>query len=206
MHYIGLVFVNKDVDNVDTILEPFDEQNEDYKEFEDRTEEVEDLFARLPEKDDESGYPCDLQRYPDIDTLAKKYFCYKVIEVDGKKVYGYMTNPNGKYDYYVDGGRWDGYIYGKDGQEHNELPYEEVDWEKMFTPVETKYTDIDGNERSYMDVHVPYAIVNDFGEWFDFGWKIENEDEWNKTGARKIIEGMKERAENIVVYAIDFHD
>ena len=67
-HFIGLVFVNTDETNVDVLLEPFDEQTDDenYCVFEDCTDEIQEKFDNLPEKDDrldDDGkpwpYPCD---------------------------------------------------------------------------------------------------------------------------------------------------
>ena len=47
-HFIGLVFLRPDAD-LDATLECFDEQNEEYMEFVDKTDEVKADYEKLPE-------------------------------------------------------------------------------------------------------------------------------------------------------------
>ena len=47
-HYIGLVFLRPDAD-LEKTLECFDEQNEEYMEFVDKTDEVKADYEKLPE-------------------------------------------------------------------------------------------------------------------------------------------------------------
>ena len=219
-HFIGLVF-SKNID-VETMLEPYDEQteNEEYTEFEDCTEEVEDRFNSLPDKDESvdsngnpTAYPCDKEHYPTIEALACEWFGYGK-NSEGR--YGYTHNPNAKWDWYADGGRWAGYIYGKDGDEHNSLPFNEIDWEKMFEKVENTYTDYKGEEKTYIDNHVPFCVVDTDGNWHEkgeMGWfavvsNEKDEDVWNDevmAYVKHLEELPEDEKERIVVYAIDFH-
>lgn len=219
-HFIGLVF-SKDID-VETMLEPYNEQleNEEYLEFEDCTEKVEERFKSLPEKDesvDSDGnptrYPCDKEHYPTIEALASDWFGYGK-NSEGR--YGYTHNPNAKWDWYADGGRWAGYIYGKDDGEHNSLPFNEIDWEKMFKKIEHTYTDYKGEETTYIDNHIPFCIVDTDGNWHEkgeMGWfaivsNEKDEDVWSNEVmdyVKHLEELPEDEKEGIVVYAIDFH-
>lgn len=221
-HFIGLVFVNTNETNVDTLLEPFDEQtnDENYCVFEDCTDEIQEKFDDLPEKDerlDKDGkpwpYPCDKEHYPTFESLAEDWYGYRK-NADG--IYGYTHNPNAKWDWYAIGNRWDGYILGKDGKEHNELPLNEVDWEKMFTPVEKTYTNYKGEEETYEDVHIPFCLVDTDGNWHErgeMGWWCcvsdeKDRDVWGeevKSYIKHITELPEEERNAIVVYAVDFH-
>lgn len=170
MHYIGLVFVNTDHENIDIKLEPFDEQtnNEEYLEWD----------------------------------------VYKEIR--------YQYNPNAKYDWYIDGGRWNGYIYTKDGHNVNCASFDDIDWSKMFTKVECSY-ELFGKEMTKMVSHHPCSILDLDNIWredesdylpFDSPEHEKMETEWKKEVEDYIalIAGKSEEdRKSILVYAIDFH-
>ena len=207
-HFIGLVFVDTETNNIDDILAPFNEQDDNYCEFVDCTEEVREKFASLPEVDERLDidgnpypYPCDLAHYPTIDALADDWFGYNK---EGDE-YGYLSNPNAKWDWWAEGNRWDGYIFGKDGGQHNCLEFDEVDWSKMFTK---------DNESGYN--HVPFCYVDMDGHWAEKGemgwWAIvsnEKEPETWEEEVKGFVKHVQEMPEyvrkNILVYAIDFH-
>lgn len=262
-HFIGLVFLRPDAD-LDTTLECFDEQNEEYMEFVDKTDEVKGAWEKLREscpkkgtftetidrtdmvneiwdnapdaldEEDEKEYwkpytkkdyptPTDIakdkgydivpddskrdgyrfeqavernweyepskEKFPTIDKLAKEYFGYR--KVNGK--YGYMSNPNAKYDWYCEGGRWNGYITNKMGNTTNCELLTEVDWDK---------TD------------VPFCFVNADGVWCErgeMGWwaMVSNEKkkvDWNEEFKAYIQSLLADpEANEIEVYAIDYH-
>ena len=207
-HFIGLVF-SKDID-VESMLAPYDEQTDDenYLEFTDCTDEVQEKFDSLPEKDErlkDDGtlyeYLCDKEHYPTLEALAKDWYGYEKNE-DG--IYGYTENPNAKWDWYALGNRWSGFLFGKDGEEHNELRFNEIDWEKMFTP------DDNGWDR------IPFCFVDTDANWYekgDMGWWgcVSNEkpkNEWGdsvKSYIKQLQELPEEEQAEICVYAIDFH-
>lgn len=221
-HFIGLVFVNTYEDNLDEMLEPYNEQSEDenYCVFEDCTDEIQERFDDLPEKDDrltDDGkpwpYPCDKEHYPTFETLAEDWFGYRK-NADG--IYGYTHNPDAKWDWYAIGNRWDGYLYDKNGKECNLLPFNNVDWEKMFAPIKKTYTDFEGKEQTYTDTHIPFCLVDTDGNWHEkgeMGWWccVSNEKEkdvWDeevKMYVKHLTELPEEERKPIVVYAVDFH-
>ena len=221
-HFIGLVFVNTNESNLDALLEPFDEQtnDEEYLEFTDCTDEIQEKFDNLPEKDerlDENGKPwpylCDKEHYPTFESLAEDWFGYRK-NADG--IYGYINNPNAKWDWYAIGNRWDGYLYSKNGKEYSQLPFDDVDWEKMFKKVEETYTNFKGEEETYISSHIPFCLVDTDGTWHEkgeMGWfgmsyGDKDQDVWDsevKTYVQQLAEKPEEERNAIVVYAVDFH-
>jgi len=268
-HFIGLVFVNTEENDLEYMLAPFNEQDEEYMEFVDKTDEVKGKWDKMPEtcptegtfieeidrtdfineiwdnaadtlppEDEEKFWkpytkdkyptPADIakdkdyevvpdetkrdgvrfvqkyeskweyepnkEKYPTMDKLAKEYFGYR--KVNGK--YGYMSNPNAKWDWYAIGNRWDGYIYGKDEKEYNELAFDEIDWEKMF------------------EDNIPFCLVDTNGDWHErgeMGWwacvsNEKDQDDWDeevKEYVKHLTELPDEERNAIVVYAVDFH-
>lgn len=262
-HFIGLVFVRPE-DDLDEILAPFNEQDEEFMQFVDKSEEVKAEFAKLPESCPSEGTftesidrtdlvneiwdnaadepepgtedkfwksytkkeyptPSDIakdknyrivedetkrnglrfeqeverkweyepskEKYPTLDAFAKNYHGYR--KVAGK--YGYMSNPNAKYDWYSEGGRWSGYLTNKEGKTTDIELLTEVDWDK---------TD------------VPFCFVNAEGEWCEkgeMGWwaMVSNEkpqakwDEEFKSYVQSLL--AEPDADEIEVYAIDYH-
>lgn len=262
-HFIGLVFLRPS-DDLEEVLAPFNEQDEAFMEFVDKTDEVKEKWEKIPETCPSEGTfteeidrtdmvneiwdeaedvfppekedalwrpytkdkyptPADIakdkgykvvpdetkrdgvrfvqeyeakweyepnkEKYPTIDKLAKDYFGYR--KVAGK--YGYMSNPNAKYDWYSEGGRWSGYLTNKEGKTTNCELLTEVDWDKTDTP---------------------FCFVNDNGEWIErgqMGWfamvanekKKETWEEEFKSYVQFLLNDKE--ASEIEVYAIDYH-
>ena len=262
-HFIGLVFLRPDAD-LDETLAPFNEQDEEYMEFVDKTDEVKEKWDKMPESCPSEGTfteeidrtdmvneiwdeaadepeegtedklwrpytkkeyptPADIakdknyevvpdetkrdgvrfvqkmerkweyepsrEKYSTIDKFAKEYFGYR--KVNGK--YGYMSNPNAKWDWYSEGGRWSGYLTNKEGGKTDVELLTEVDWDK---------TD------------VPFCFVNAEGEWIErgeMGWfaMVANEKkkvDWDaefKAYVQSLLADAE--AKDIMVYAIDYH-
>lgn len=129
------------------------------------------------------------EKYPTMDKLAKEYFGYR--KVNGK--YGYMSNPNAKWDWYSEGGRWSGYLTNKEGKETNCELLTEVDWDKTDTP---------------------FCFVSAEGEWIErgqMGWWAMVSDEKPKADwdaeFKAYVQSLLADAEanEIEVYAIDYH-
>lgn len=262
-HFIGLVFLRPDADLEET-LAPFNEQDEEYMEFVDKTDEVKEKWDKLPhtcpsdgkytvtvdetdrvnqiwdeaadepDPEDKNSFwkpytkkdfptPADIaknkgwavipdetkrngvrfertyeasweyepskEKYPTMDKLAKRYYGY--IKVNGN--YGYMSNPNAKWDFYQKGGRWSGYITNKEGKTTDVEMLTEVDWDKTDTP---------------------FCFVNAEGEWIErgqMGWfaVVSNEKkkvDWSEEFKAYVQSLLADpEANEIEVYAIDYH-
>lgn len=199
-HFIGLVFTKGDEDTLDGLLAPYDENSDEYSIFEDCTDELKEKFNSLPEKDDcldENGkpfpHPCDKEHYPTLKDLAEDWFGYEYN--DEKGAYGYYHNPDAKWDWWVPGGRWEGYLKEKEGCLSNMTYFDAVDWDNM---------------------EIPFCLVDTDGNWHEKGkmgwWACVSDekdgDEWEnevKSYIKRLQELPDEERENIVVYAIDFH-
>jgi hypothetical protein len=57
------------------------------------------------------------REYPSIDDFVEQYHGYHKREEDGETRYGYLSNPNAKWDWYQVGGRWAGILKLKPGVE-----------------------------------------------------------------------------------------
>ena len=281
-HFIGLVFVDPMENDLDTMLEPFDEQTEDpaYLEFVDKTDEVKKTFEEMPdscpstgtytrtidetdlinriwdeapdelEEEQEKAFwkpynkkdyptPADIAKdkeytivpdeakrnglryersyeanweyepskakYPTMKELAEGYFGYKK---KGNK-YGYTHNPQAKWDWYSEGGRWGGFLINKEGNNTDCDLLTEIDWDKMFRP------DKDGYDR------IPFCFVDTYGNWHEkgeMGWfamvanekkKVDWHDEFKSYVKSLLAEAYDEDGnpyeDGVQVYAIDFH-
>lgn len=109
-------------------------------------------------------------------------------------------NPDSKWDWYTEGGRWDGCLKNKDGEHVNECLLSQLDLSSP-TPKE--------DEKYYIGEHsAPFCLVID-GEWFEkgeMGWfgistNDKPQDDWN-TEFMNIINKLPGNSE---VHLIDFH-
>ena len=94
-------------DNPEEQLAPYQENNmgncpEGYLEFMDKTEDLKKEWEELAEEE--------RSEYTDFDSFAMEDG-YE--EHEGK--YGYFKNPNAKWDWYLLGGRWSGFLELKEG-------------------------------------------------------------------------------------------
>ena len=199
-HFIGLVFADAST-NYEELLAPYNEQDEDYCEFQDRTDEVRERWEKLPELDASTyddgtpnNSPCDKAHYPTIDDLAKHWFGYRKND-EGK--WGATYNPNAKWDWYSEGGRWKGFIKTKDGEDCDACTFNEVDWDIMLK-----------------EENLPFCFVTAGGEWREkgnMGWwaMVSNEkggNAWQKE-LTDYVQTLRNEgyADRVYVTAVDFH-
>lgn len=140
-HFAAMV-----VGDVDYNLAPFHEfectgNDDEFIQDVDQTEEIRvDYEGRKNDPD-----------YPTISAFAADYYGLKKVEfgsepdTDDEHKYGYhtvdeagelvkainRTNPDKKWDYYTVGGRWSGFLLGKDGKRHDSLKKCEIDIDGM---------------------------------------------------------------------------
>ena len=205
-HFIGLVFVDQ-YNNYEEMLEPFNEQNEDYYQFEDCTDEVTERWNTLPDLDAEpTSHPCDKAHYPTIQDLAKHWYGYRIVkDDDGNERYGYNHNPNAKWDWYSEGGRWNGYLPTKEGTRTDADLVSEIDWDKFIAEHNAPFcfvdTECEWHEKAEMGWWAQTWNEKEPADWDkefkDYVQSLLNEDDRDENGVPY--------ADGCMVYAIDFH-
>lgn len=115
-HFSVLVITNPG-QSVEKLLEPFFEENEEQFVFQDRTEEIKSSWEKEEDKED----------YESFEDYATNYFGFEENPKQPGR-WGYFSNPNGKYDWYDAGGRWDGEINTLSGELVNKCLVSEIDW------------------------------------------------------------------------------
>lgn len=126
-------------------------------------------------------YVASKAKYPTMDKLATERLGYCII----KGRYGYMSNPNAKYDWY--GGR--DYIINKKGEATDCELLTEIDWEKTCTPY--CYVDIQGAWKERCEAE----------------GKIMNKEVWCCVFKNYVEDLQKDaQASEIRVCAIGFHE
>ena len=133
MHFVVYVIGDEDLDMA---LEPFQQNNmgtvdEHYLEFIDQTEEVVEYW---------NDYPLNLlahggENYETIEDFATDYFGYEV--QDGK--FGYIENPNAKWDWWELGGRWGEHLPLCTGTNSSQARIEMIDVGKLDAPAAILY-------------------------------------------------------------------
>lgn len=125
-HFIVLVFG----DDVEGQLEPYDESDGHTFLAEIEGIELQDAYNHwrkgVLDGDPESAVE-QIDKYPDAITWVKEY--EGLVQQDGD--WGYFHNPDAKWDWYIVGGRWSGFLILKDGCRANEALVKDVDWEAM---------------------------------------------------------------------------
>jgi hypothetical protein len=105
-HFTVAVLSNSRHD-IESLLAPYNEQTEDpqYQEFE-PTGASDELLAEYEKHRD---------KYPTFEEFCKCYYGYIYDEESG--MWGYVCNPNAKWDWYMIGGRWSNSLRLKPGCE-----------------------------------------------------------------------------------------
>lgn len=159
------------------------------------------------------------EKYPTLDDYAKNYCGYR--KLNGR--YGYMSNPNAKWDWYDEcGGRWGGYLKLKEtevveNEQFNEdgTPMLEDGKQVKKLEVQPKSTPRDYlTEVDWDKTPTPFCFVNLNGEWCEkgeMGWwaMVANEKpqaDWD-TEFKNYVKSLQEHelASEIEVVAVDFH-
>jgi len=126
-HYLGIVIG----DNIREQLAPYNEQDENYFSFcpEVDTSNREELYVWLKKQleiDKSLKRELPIMNVDDIRRYLSDWFP----EQRGSK-YGYLQNPNAKWDWWTAGGRWENFFILKGDKKSHMCKKGEVDWEKM---------------------------------------------------------------------------
>ena len=147
-------------------------------------------------KDNYANTPNKKKYNYDIDEFANRWFGYK--KVNGR--YGYRHNPNAKWDWYVDGGRWSGYLINKEGNKTDCDLLTEIDWDKQEVPF--CFVDTDGvwHEKGEMGWWAMVSNEKKKGDWHEeFKAYVQS------LLAEAYDEDGNPYEDGVQVYAVDFH-
>ena len=71
-----------------------------------------------------------IQQEPNLEKQIEMIGDLQGYRLDDKGLF-YLTNPNAKWDWWVEGGRWDGWLMTKDGKHCNRCKVKELDFDGM---------------------------------------------------------------------------
>lgn len=132
-----------------------------------------DLVEKYSKYTDEDFYNYVAERYNNIDEDGNIYTTY---------------NPNSKYDWYDEGGRWCGFLPLKNGEYSTQAYIFEVDLDKLRIPY--CFITIDGE----------WNEVGQMG-WFGISYNEKDENIWKN----EVLEYIKSLEDNTLITVIDFH-
>ena len=134
MHYLYILGYDKKATTLTAALDPYSYDNSEVFEFKNCTEEVEETWAN---RDDDE---C-LKKYKSKEELANDFYGYTKTE-NGE--YGFYHNPNGLFDWHCVGGRWDGFLNGKNEMNLKEFK-EWLDSDNFAAPYGIIFNSLDNN-------------------------------------------------------------
>lgn len=191
-HFIGLVFGS----NVHSLLEPYDEglRVEPYIEL---TKE-----QAIQKAKEDVGWILEHPNNPSIDVARTiktdeqfyefaKRFGVEEIDKDGNFLTTY--NPDSKWDWWVIGGRWSGYLPTLNSQNSDNCTVGEVNWSKFF----------ENNPSG------PFCFITEDGEWHETArmgwWGMTSNDKEKKAWREEFESYLKSVDPDTEITAIDFH-
>ena len=160
-HFTVAVF-HRPEQSVDEILAPYNEQDEQYMEFEPIDEPSEKLHAEYQQNEN---------RYDSFDEFMESYYgCCK----NDQGQWGYMSNPNARWDWWQVGGRWSGFLHLKNGESVDEAVVSDIDfspdreeykaalrwWEVC---VEGKPLEDGEDQRDFFNFYKPEYLIEQYG-------------------------------------------
>jgi len=157
---------------------------------EDVYEQLEQYSEHLEErKEYVSDYDLELMKkfYKTNDLEELRQACHDYFggqgEIDAKGLFYWNdTNPNAMFDWYEEGGRWEGNLLLKNGTRSNSALIKDIDWKKMIT---RQYKHYLSNYKEYNSPSNKLKRITDpsFGNQYDI-YKEENKDEYLERNVR----------------------
>ena len=129
MSHFTVAVICHDLDDVDILLEPFNEQTENiaYLEFNPASESDEEMIATYKEQLNAG------KNYDSYEDFLLGYYGYHIDPKVGRP--GYNSNPNAAWDWWQIGGRWSNMLKTKSNGRGNMAPIKDID----FTPDPDEY-------------------------------------------------------------------
>ena len=230
-HFITAVFHHADED-IESLLAPFNEQDENYMKFYPTDYSKEELEKTYKEVKEVLGCKT-------LDEFMRKYYGF-IQNEDGE--WGYMSNSNAKWDWYQVGGRWNGFFRTKDGQDSNEALAKDLDlspdpevyrhalrfWEVIVegSPLQgweeeadffsiykpTYYIDQYGDKEHYAQSassQAPWAFVTADGDWLEKGqmgwWCVSDATQETRSTFEDAYRQYVADHPDLIVTAVDCH-
>lgn len=177
-HFIVAVFHHADED-IESLLAPFNEQDENYTVFVPHDYSYKELNETYHEVKEKYGY----------ETWSEFMREYYGFIRDEEGVWGYMSNPNAKWDWYQVGGRWDCFFRTKDGRDTNEAFAKDLDlspdpeayrralrfWEVV---VEGSPLHEDENEQDFFAIYKPSYYIEQYGDKEHYAQTLSSQAPW----------------------------
>lgn len=126
MHFAVAIFTKPEGKTVEELLEPFEEESEEYSKFVELDPEEMEIYKKGVEKANKAGDKVTLE-----EVIANDGY-----EQNEEGKFGYYTNPNAQFDWYQIGGRWSNQLLTKDGRRCNFAALKDINWEAMFATKE----------------------------------------------------------------------
>ena len=194
-HFVGLVFGNDIENNLEpyyegVVVEPYIRYTKEEAIAESKTrikETLEYLEQREPENKEKINKWKSYKTDEDFYEYAKKWG-YD-LDKEGNLISTY--NPKSKWDWYVVGGRWDGYL-PVGGYDTNQCSVSQVDWDNYFE-----------------NHSAPFCFVTTDGQWHEQGqmgwWGISEGDLDENVWAREFKDYLNTVPDDCTVTVVDFH-
>lgn len=210
-HFIGLCFGEYWESNLDQYdenmeVEPYIQYTKDEAVDEVKrrhTQSYENALEALKKKDLDSESYEYFQKiidkglfisYEDAWEEAKKWG----YEIDSDENLLSTYNPDSKWDWWVIGGRWSGFLVLKERDEEGNIvevdqaDFDEIDWDYMFTHDK-----------------IPFCYVCPDGDWCERGrmgwWAMVSDETPAQTWEKQFKDFIKSIDYNCIVTAVDFH-
>ena len=179
-HATVLVILKKD-DDLNEVMAPYDENNEDAFEFEDRTEELLECYEEDIKEAEERG--------ESVSSVLVDSWGYT--EKDGR--FGSFYNPQGYWDWFTVGGRWEGFLKLNKEIKNPEDVIECTEEGTHCNGCRSEDFDYEGQKKELKQDALFFAVLKD-GQWYgsaELGWfgttSNENED-WPAMEAKLLKE------------------
>lgn len=198
-HFSTLVFINTEYQDIESTMERYLFESEDYQEFEVQIK-AKDIEKKKEEiLSDKAFWRERLKEYlKAVKQTPVEFLCeyHGYIEDEGTHDLGYMTNFDGRCDFYDLSGRWKNTLISKSGEFVNDAPISDIDFEATENNMKKEF--IKGGNLKTDFKGLAFWIWNIVDE--DDGW-IDNPDDQT---IKEYIEKHKDN-KNIQVYIVDCH-